>query len=590
MGVPAFFAWLLKNFKSKILLKRLDAQCNHFFIDANCAFHPECMKIKESFPHLQGEDLENKMFMRIKNYLTYLFAFANANKTNGTFVDGPAPLAKMVQQRKRRYKSIDETIARNEIKIKHNKQVSNNWNNTVITPGTEFMERLHNELLSYFENMKSKSNHIYSSYHTNGEGEHKLLQTIKSIVKKDEVVVVYGLDADLIFLAMASGIENIYLLRESQQLGIKSEPHELYDPVEDVGQELMYVSIKELKNAFNEEIWKLIEKREDLKVRFDHDTDFSNDLIVVCFLLGNDFLPHFPSLSISKGGLDVILDSYIECLAESTILMTDVKNNHFEINDVFFGLLIEKLAEREEIFFREGIPYHKHLLERRKCPALDAYSREVWNFENLRGVKTPDPIGLGIGLQDVWKFNYYEYYFGASEHQQECIDSLVKLYLEGIAWVSKYYFESCPDLMWQYPFDEAPFISDILSYIRRHHPSISSTKFNLNNCVTPMVQLLAVLPPASNNMLADSYKQLVTNNNSPIIDMYPKRTKLSTLYKDLYWLCIPKLPPLDIDRIIDATKDKKLTKEEKIRNTIRAEYLFEKSAERKTEKKIIKTK
>lgn len=577
MGVPAFFSWLLKNFKGKILLKNLNVVCDHFFVDANCAFHPECMKIKESFPNLTSNELEKKMFMRIKNYLTYLFNFVDATKTNGTFVDGPAPLAKMVQQRKRRYKSIEETIARNEIKLKHNKPINNNWNNNVITPGTEFMENLHIKLLSYFELKSKKCNYIYSSYHTNGEGEHKLLQKIKSIVKKDEVVVIYGLDADLIFLAMTCEIENVYLLRESQQLGIKIEVGELYDPIEDVAQELTYVSIKELKKAFNEEVCNLMSKRDDINIDVIKDTDFTNDLIVICFLLGNDFLPHFPSLSISKGGLDTILDVYVECLIESSMLMTNKNNSKIEINNVFFALLIEKLAMREEKFFREGLPYYKHIFDKRKCPAFDAYSKEVWNFENMKNIKKVDPIGLGIGLQDVWKFNYYEHYFGASEHQQECINKLVELYLEGIAWVTKYYFESCPDLMWQYPFDHAPFLSDIIIYLRNNNFDINSIKFNLNNSVSPMIQLLAVLPPVSNNMLAVSHRELVTNDNSPIIDLYPKKTILDTINKDLYWLCIPKLPPLDIERIIIATKNKKLTEDEKRRNKIKGEYIFEKT-------------
>lgn len=577
MGVPSFFGWLLRNFRGKILSKQLNAKCDHFVIDANCLFHPECNKIKEAFPTIKVDDLERKMFQRIKNYLTYLFNFVNAKKINGTFVDGPAPLAKMVQQRKRRYKAIDDTAVRNEIKRKYGKTVNNNWNNTVITPGTVFMEKLHQELLDYFKNIKFKGKHIYSSYHTNGEGEHKLLQLLKKTVKPDEVVVIYGLDADLIFLAMTSGIENIYLLRESLQLGIKIEENELYDPVEDVAQELMYVSIKEIKNAFNEELWNLIQQRGDFVVNFDKNTDFSNDLVVVCFLLGNDFLPHFPSININKGGLDVILDAYIECLSESTILMTKIENGKLEINSTFFALLIEKLGEREELFFREGLPYHKSRLNKRLCPHLDDYSKEIWALDNMKIFKIDDPIKLGVGFQDVWKFNYYEHHFGASEHQQECIDELVRLYLEGIMWVGKYYFESCPNFMWQYPYDHAPFLSDIATYLRKYNVDMNNFKFDLNNSVTPMVQLLAVLPPASNDMIATSYKSLVTSKDSPILDMYPKKTKLDMLYKDQYWQCIPKLPILDIDRIIDATKEKKLTKEEKVRNEILDNFVFEKN-------------
>jgi 5'-3' exonuclease len=110
MGVPSFFAWLLRKFKNKILLKSLgDKKISYLYKDANCLFHPECAKIKEYY--LKETDinkLEDKMFRRIANYLNYIEYFVNPINTLYTSVDGVAPLAKMCQQRKRRFKSIDE--------------------------------------------------------------------------------------------------------------------------------------------------------------------------------------------------------------------------------------------------------------------------------------------------------------------------------------------------------------------------------------------------------------------------------------------------------------------------------------------------
>lgn len=222
MGVPSFFSWLLKNFKNKILIKHISS-CNHFYIDANCALHPECNKIKDHFDNISIDKLEKKMFKRVINYLIYLEHYVNAKETMMISVDGVAPLAKMIQQRKRRFKAVDDTKIRNDIKIKYGKTVNDIWHNTVITPSSEFMEKLHNELIKHFKNRKSEITYIYSSYKTHSEGEHKLLQHIKKNVPKDDVVVIYGLDADLIFLAMASGNNNIYLLREAVQLGLKKK-------------------------------------------------------------------------------------------------------------------------------------------------------------------------------------------------------------------------------------------------------------------------------------------------------------------------------------------------------------------------------
>ena len=418
MGLPGFFAWLLKNFKNKILLKRLNERPDHFYIDSNCLFHPECNRIKEYYTGKKTNNLEKYMFERIKNYLTYLYTFVDAKKINGTMVDGVCPLAKMSQQRKRRYKAIDESIVKNNLKRKHNKIVDTSWNNTVITPGTEFMERLHQELLKYFKNMKSNTTHIYSSYHTPSEGEHTILQHIKQNVSKDDVVVIYGLDADLIFLAMTSGIENIYLLRESLHFGIKTDDDELYDPLTDVAQELMYVSVKSIKEAFNEQMRLLINsKSKNLHIpnlNIPDDLDFSNDLVVICFLLGNDFLPHFPSIHIHKGGLDSILDGYIDTLIDINMseLLTSMNKGNITINSTFFTIFLEKMGNKEHIYFKETLPKFNSMSNRKKCYAHDDYSRELWNIDNLKSFKINDPIKLGFGSEDDWKFRYYEYYFG----------------------------------------------------------------------------------------------------------------------------------------------------------------------------------
>ena len=60
---------------------------------------------------------------------------------------------------------------------------------------------------------------IFSSANEPGEGEHKVLDFIRNGaengIKEEDNIVIYGLDADLIMLAMSSKHSQIYLLRES---------------------------------------------------------------------------------------------------------------------------------------------------------------------------------------------------------------------------------------------------------------------------------------------------------------------------------------------------------------------------------------
>ena len=69
-------------------------------------------------------------------------------------IDGVAPAAKIKQQRSRRFKSVHDREMWDNIKKKHNKPVDKFWNNSAITPGTEFMERLHYKILAWAKKRK----------------------------------------------------------------------------------------------------------------------------------------------------------------------------------------------------------------------------------------------------------------------------------------------------------------------------------------------------------------------------------------------------------------------------------------------------
>lgn len=565
MGVPGFFAWILKNFKKKILIKNLSRTVEYFYVDANCLFHPECFKIMEYFKdETNVENLENKMFERIINYLDYLEKTVNPTKMMFISVDGSAPLAKILQQRKRRFKSIDDNKMRNDIKLRHGMKINDCWNNTVITPGTEFMEKLHNKLLNHYK-LKSNDNiqYIYSSYHTEGEGEHKILQHIKQLTNNDDTVI-YGLDADLIFLALASKRDNIYLLREASHFGTDKniKKNELIDPISDVEQELIYVSIDETKKAYDEQISEIIYMR----YKTNSKRSFTDDLIFICFLLGNDFIPHLRSVDIYNNGLDEIIDVYIECIFEINYPLITTNNGIVNINHIFFTQLCQKIMNKENKYFEIILPNKIKSNSYKKCYTHDKYSIDLWNFENLKNIRIHDPIRLGSGTSNDWKFRYYEYYFNVTEHQSEFIKTICHSYVEGISWVAKYYFEKCTDWRWQCPFDHAPFMSDIVEYLVNDLTDINNIKFKSNEPIPIMTQLLSVLPPACSNIIPKSYRYLVTNDKSPIIDMFPNEAELDMLYETYYWKCNPVLPYLDINRIMDSVHDIKMTTNENIRN------------------------
>ena len=136
MGVPGFFSWLLKEIKLKhykinpIYSKEKPDDVDTLYIDANCLFHPQCYKILYHYTKITDVNaLENKMIKRILEYITFLINYVNP-KSVFIAVDGPAPMAKLNQQRKRRYKSVQDNEIIDKIKKYHGKNLITIWNNT----------------------------------------------------------------------------------------------------------------------------------------------------------------------------------------------------------------------------------------------------------------------------------------------------------------------------------------------------------------------------------------------------------------------------------------------------------------------------
>ena len=277
MGVPGFFAWLLKQDKNnKILKRKLFASPHTLYFDANCLFHPQCFKILKAFPNeLSVDKLESMMMERIINYIKFIIEYANPSDLVYIAVDGVAPLAKINQQRKRRYKSVEENEMKNNIYKKYSIPNNTAWSNIVITPGTNFMKNLSIQLLKFIKKYKLTHNIkiILSTSNTHGEGEHKIHQYLKQENNSSKTKVVYGLDADLIFLTMAAQLDKLYVFREAQAIDEKSS------------KKFLMVDIDLLKNGIFEDI----ESKTSKKLEIEH---VINDYIMLGFFLGNDFLPN----------------------------------------------------------------------------------------------------------------------------------------------------------------------------------------------------------------------------------------------------------------------------------------------------------
>jgi len=577
MGVPSLFSWLLKKLNSKQFkqISVITAECpekniDTLYIDANCLFHPQCFKILHHYTQINDvEKLENKMIKRITEYISYLISFTNCKKVF-IAVDGVCPLAKMNQQRMRRYKSVQDNEIINGIKKTHGLNTITIWSNTTITPSTVFMEKLHQYLLDYCKNLTIPC--IYSSYKSSGEGEHKILKEIKQNPGMTDII--YGLDADLIFLSLASGNSNIYLLRECAELNKKYVKPT--DPMA-IEEELNYVSIDNVKLCINTIINTQINDMNKTTIGFvdengnipEYSGDHVDDYIIFCYFLGNDFIPNVPSIDIKNGGMDLLIKIYA-----TTYLASNEQfyvNNR--INERFLHSFIYGMAKYEKYYFETKYVQYKQRLENQNCTSENPYEIDVWNFENVKNVDVPDPIKLGIGDHALWKTRYYETYYSSTYDTELLINNMCKNYIEGIFWVTKYYFESNATNNWQYNYFHCPFASDLANYLNKNKKL--NIKFKPDIVINPLTQLLSVISPSCKNLLPIPYQKLM-ESESEIAYMFPQHVHIDVLYKHVQHKCIPYVPNINIEKIISVTKNIKISNVEQERNKLCGNFVYDK--------------
>jgi 5'-3' exoribonuclease 1 len=244
-----------------------------------------------------------------------------------------------------------------------------------ITPGTEFMVRVNTLLEKYIKNRTAYEpswrnlSIFYSNHLVPGEGEHKIMHHIRTRRQAASYLpnqrhCLVGQDADLIMLGLATHEPHFTLLRDVVVFGNKKSWKG--GKVGDVSSESFMRSEKPLQ------LLHLSVLREYLEVEFTHgyrgpplDRErLIDDFIFLTFLVGNDFLPHIPSLDIAESAFDVIFDAYRELLLTSASSAGPrylVANG--TINDLgmlqkllqSLGRQEEKLMKRRDILLRSKL-------------------------------------------------------------------------------------------------------------------------------------------------------------------------------------------------------------------------------------------
>ncbi|TYJ34911.1 hypothetical protein E1A91_A05G200200v1 [Gossypium mustelinum] len=644
MGVPAFYKWLAEKYPLILVdvieevAEMVDGvtipvdtskpnpnriEFDNLYLDMNGIIHPCFHPEDRSSPRTFDE-----VFRRIFEYIDRLFIMVRPRKLLFMAIDGVAPRAKMNQQRSRRFraaKDAAEAEFEREGKRLPPKDETQLSDSNVITPGTSFMSVLSIALQYYihlrlnydpgWKNIKV----ILSDANVPGEGEHKIMSYIwlqRNLPGFDPNTrhCLYGLDADLIMLALATHEVHFSILRELQNVRTAKRKSGEFDEKGD------------RKNVARKpyqflNIWTLREYLEhEMRISnspFEIDLErIVDDFIFMCFFVGNDFLPHMPTLEIREGAIDLLLTIYKKEFRRMGGYLTDGSKPKLSRVEHF----IQAVGSYEEQIFRKRALLHKRQAERIKrgkaqagggddaepqvqpdsivpvtrfngSPKMesngDESSGRPYKVRRLNSGVTID--AAIVEAEDSIESDMLENKEELEAKLKELIHDKTdvfnskdskedKIKLGEPGWKERYYQEKflaeTPEEMETTRKDVVLKFTEGLCWVMHYYyegvcswrwfypyhyaPFASDLKdlgqlniqFELGSPFKPFNQLLGVFPAASSHALPEQYRKLMTDSNSPIVDFYPTDFEVDMDGKRFSWQGIAKLPFIDEERLL----------------------------------------
>lgn len=538
MGIPSYFSYIVKNHRNIIKKIKHKTQVHYFFLDSNSIVYDCLHKMNIPYDSSKHDEYEAQL---IKNTLCKIEEYIDiVNPTNGVFIsfDGVAPVAKLEQQRTRRHKSL--------LEYKLNKQLNpdfiETWDKISITPGTPFMTKLNNSIQQHFkptvtrDGIKSNPSTslpltftIVSDSSEVGEGEHKIfefMRTYKSQLKGKSMVV-YGLDADLIMLGINHlNISNqLYLFRETPEF-IKSvdaslEPNENY-----------MIYLNELANGI------IFHMKDIRKVNESNiDPNLIKDYMFLCFMLGNDFLPHFPAVNIRTLGVEILMTAYKSVLGRSS--KTILNNN--KIQWPVLSKVIEYLAEHEHENFQREQSLRERM-SKRTYPCKN-YKDQMMKYHMIPMCNRELEEYIDVNKKG-WEHRYYNTLLNC-EPSNYNIKKISMNYLEGLEWTFNYYSGNAIDWNWKYNYHYPPLLKDLNKYVPHWNYDVLPIKTPQND-INEYIQLAYVLPKEKLHYLPSKYHYILLKE---LGNFYADDYNLTWSYCKYMWESHPNLPHLNVDTI-----------------------------------------
>lgn len=497
MGIPSYYKRLLDTV-SGILSKTHPGAVDWLWMDFNCLIY-HCLRRKTTavYPGHDGRIEWEKQFIEsILEYVQNIVKEVNPKRGIYLAIDGVVPMAKMKQQRLRRFKSA--WLVTNGLA----EPGKTSWDTNSITPGTEFMNKLAKRLGEYCDKKSGKVRWRISSSNEPGEGEHKIMEQWRTGDYTGNHAI-YGLDADLIVLSLLnkSSTDAVWLFREQIEMGtilLDTDGEEVYS-------------------------WFSIDKLgEHLQTQIGERT-----LQEYCFamsILGNDFLPSSLSFKMREDGHDALL----ECLCT---LRSQLLNEKGEIDEnglyELFGWLASSEKERISRFIGKKLSIGRNYTEL-------TIGDNNWPLSE----KVEECLITGYGPKGILRENWQDIYHKKWLENTDKL-TICKEYIYGIHWIWSYYKGQMNNVCfnWCYHWSLPPLWNWIIDYRKPiHFPERILVR---RDDILPTEQLCLVLPIDSWWLLGQKKeRQLITR--APWL--FPESFSFGSIGKRYFWECEPEIP------------------------------------------------
>lgn len=574
MGIPSLFRTIIEKY-SDVHYWDAEHHPDHLYLDYNCLIHHCKAKLKIA-EGMALREVEEELIAEVIKYTSHIVTeVVKPRRLVHIAIDGSVPMGKLVRQRARRYKKVQDDAYRRRTAAKLGVKQGTEFDSNKITPGTPFMFKLASRLKN-FAMIGAFSKHIknpdkqfkifISDANITGEGEQKIMSFMRNGNAKPNgeppSVVVYGLDADLIILSMLAD-RHIRLLREPQNTTAEMASHDT---------EFIYLDIDRFTDCMIKEYG---------LSHYDR-TRIIKDFAFATFFGGNDFVEPFVHTKMRDKGFDKIMTAYTAALQKHGVHL--MGNDGFP-NKVVLQDVLLRLADIEDSAMKHlctrwrgsGIANAK---PRGKATPEERLAYEMQLYEHSFYTEKANPFHEYYADQynaidfkedhTSWKESYNRYYFAGAEHTDRNV--ICEDYLRCLAWTWKYYTDdTCPSWLWVYRHRNAPLCSEFAQYIASlgSIDDVWESSTVEDEPLAPVEQLIAVLPPQNAGLLPFAYQIVMKDRDLDLQHVFPQRVKLDVIkgLKNIY--SDPILPDIDVDLIRKMTMVIPVSEPELSRNTIR---------------------